>query len=80
VNALLNLLYTQLLHRCWLACVAQGLDPFLGVLHEESDRYAALVADLQEPFRFLCERLVLDMFHRGGLGQRISCATRSPSP
>lgn len=62
-NALLNLLYTQLFHRCWLACVAQGLDPFAGVLHEGGDRYAALAADLQEPFRFLCDRLVLDLFH-----------------
>lgn len=64
VNAVLNLLYTQLFHRCWLACIANGLDPFLGILHEGRDRYAALAADLQEPFRFLCDRLALELFHR----------------
>jgi CRISPR-associated endonuclease Cas1 len=64
VNAVLNLLYTNLFRLCWLGIVNHGLDPYLGVLHEGNDRYAALAADLQEPFRFLCDRLVLELFHR----------------
>lgn len=64
INAVLNLLYTQLFRQCWMTTVVHGLDPHLGVLHESSDRYAALAADLQEPFRFLCERLVLDVLRR----------------
>lgn len=64
VNAVLNLLYTNLFRLCWLAAINTGLDPYLGVLHVGRDRYAALAADLQEPFRFLCDRLVLELFHR----------------
>ncbi len=67
VNAVLNLLYTQLFRQCWLALLSHGLDAYLGVLHEANDRYPALAADLQEPFRFLCERLTLELFHRGSL-------------
>jgi CRISPR-associated protein Cas1 len=64
VNAVLNLLYTNLFRLCWLASINTGLDPYLGVLHVGRDRYAALAADLQEPFRFLCDRLALELFHR----------------
>jgi group II intron reverse transcriptase/maturase/CRISPR-associated endonuclease Cas1 len=67
VNALLNLLYTQLYHQCWLACLRVGLDPGRSVLHTPSTRYAALAADFQEPMRFLCDRLVLEAFHRNTL-------------
>lgn len=64
LNAVLNLLYTLLYRRCWLAAVQAGLDPHCGVLHVGHGRYAALAADLQEPFRFLCDRVVLDLVHR----------------
>ncbi len=64
INATLNLLYTQLFRLCWMAALGAGLDPYLGVLHEGRDRYAALAADLMEPFRFLCERLVLELVRR----------------
>ncbi|MBN1610811.1 MAG: CRISPR-associated endonuclease Cas1 [Polyangiaceae bacterium] len=80
VNALLNLVYTQLFHRCWLACIAEGLDPYLGVLHESQDRFAALAADLQEPFRFLCDRLVLDLFHRRRLTRADFVRQEKPEP
>ena len=68
VNALLNLLYTQLFRLCWMGCLVEGLDPYLGVLHDGRGRYAALAADLQEPFRFLCDRLAIDLIHRGQIG------------
>jgi CRISPR-associated protein Cas1 len=64
INAVLNLLYTQLFRACWLAALVAGLDPYLGVLHIGNRRYAALAADLQEPFRFLVDRLVLDLVRR----------------
>jgi group II intron reverse transcriptase/maturase/CRISPR-associated endonuclease Cas1 len=64
INAVLNLLYTQLFRQCWQAALAAGLDPYLGLLHVPSRRYAALAADLQEPFRFLVDRLVLDLARR----------------
>lgn len=79
-NALLNLLYTQLFHRCWLSCVSHGLDPFAGALHESSERFAALAADLQEPFRFLCERLVLELFRRKRLGPGDFFRQEKPEP
>ncbi len=65
VNAMLNLLYSLLYRRCWLAALASGLDPFCGVLHIGEGRYAALAADLQEPFRFLADRVVLRLLHKG---------------
>ncbi|RME28475.1 MAG: CRISPR-associated endonuclease Cas1, partial [Deltaproteobacteria bacterium] len=65
VNAMLNLLYSLLYRRCWLAALASGLDPFCGVLHQGEGRYAALAADLQEPFRFLADRVVLCLLHKG---------------
>lgn len=64
INAVLNLLYTQLFRHCWQAALAAGLDPYLGLLHAPSRRFAALAADLQEPFRFLADRLVLDLVRR----------------
>lgn len=64
VNALLNLLYTMLYRLCWMATLTEGLDPHLGILHQDSQRYAALAADMQEPFRFLCDRLVLELLRR----------------
>lgn len=57
-----------------------GLDPYLGVLHEGQDRYAALAADLQEPFRFLCDRLVLDLFHRRRLTVADFVRQEKPEP
>lgn len=70
VNAVLNLLYTQLFRRCWVSLLAQGLDAHLGLLHEPSDEYASLAADMQEPFRFLCDRLTIELFRRGSLQKR----------
>lgn len=64
LNALLNLLYTQLFRLSWLAALTAGLDPYLGVLHDGKGRYAALAADLQEPFRVLADRYALELVHR----------------
>jgi CRISP-associated protein Cas1 len=64
INALCNLVYTQLFRSCWLSLVSVGLDPFLGVMHQGKGRYAALAADVQEPFRFLCDRTIFRLVHR----------------
>lgn len=68
INATLNLLYTQLFRLAWMSVTVAGLDAYLGVLHASDGRYAALAADMQEPFRFLCDRLVLELVHRERLG------------
>jgi CRISPR-associated protein Cas1 len=60
VNAMLNLLYTQLFRLAHTTILSAGLDPYLGAFHEGKGRYAALAADLMEPFRFLVDRVVLD--------------------
>jgi CRISPR-associated protein Cas1 len=59
VNLLLNLAYTQLHRHLTAACRAVGLSPAVGFLHRGDGRYAALAADLQEPFRHLAERAVV---------------------
>lgn len=60
VNALLNLAQTVLHHHCILAARAAGLAPGLGLLHEYRSGHAALASDLQEPFRHLMDRCVLE--------------------
>jgi len=65
VNVMLNFLYTQLFRLTYTAALSAGLDAYAGVLHEGRDRYAALAADLQEPFRFVVDRTVLDAVRRG---------------
>ena len=36
-----------------------GLNPYLGFLHSPHDRFESLVADLQEPFRALIDRIII---------------------
>ncbi|MBM4369843.1 MAG: CRISPR-associated endonuclease Cas1 [Deltaproteobacteria bacterium] len=64
VNAMLNLLYTMLYRRTWLATLSAGLDAYAGILHAANGRHAALASDLMEPFRFLADRAVLEALHR----------------
>ena len=59
VNVLLNIGHTVLYRQAITACRAAGLSPALGFLHQGDGRYAALAADLQEPFRHLVERAVI---------------------
>jgi len=64
VNAMLNLLYSMLFRRVQLSILTVDLAPYHGLLHESGGRYAALAADLMEPFRFLVDRVVLTLIHR----------------
>jgi CRISPR-associated endonuclease Cas1 len=59
VNVLLNIGHTMLYRHAVSACRAAGLSPAVGFLHVPSARFAALAADLQEPFRHLVERAVI---------------------
>ena len=59
LNALLNYGYALLRSRVELAVRAQGLDPYLGILHAANGRHTALVSDFIEPLRAHVERLVL---------------------
>lgn len=60
INVLLNIGYSHLFRLSALALRSAGLVPSIGFLHVASNRYAALAADLQEPFRFLVDRVVID--------------------
>ncbi|MCC6159414.1 MAG: CRISPR-associated endonuclease Cas1 [Deltaproteobacteria bacterium] len=65
VNAMLNLLYSHLFRLTHTTILMTGLDPYEGVFHEGRGRYAALAADLMEPFRFLADRVVIAAINRG---------------
>ncbi len=51
LNLSLNYLYTLLMYHVWYAVELSGLDPFIGYLHEDSNRRPSLVMDLMEEFR-----------------------------
>lgn len=51
LNLSLNYLYTLLTYQVWYAVELSGLDPFIGYLHEDSNRRPSLVMDLMEEFR-----------------------------
>lgn len=55
VNALFNYGYSILESQCWKALNSNGLDPYVGFLHQMTPGSAALVYDLQEPFRWLVD-------------------------
>ena len=51
LNLSLNYLYTLLMYQVWYAIELSDLDPFIGYLHEDSNRRPSLVMDLMEEFR-----------------------------
>jgi CRISPR-associated protein Cas1 len=51
INSLLNFGYYILFIRINTTIRAMGLNPYLGFLHSQNDRYESLVADIQEFFR-----------------------------
>ncbi len=60
VNAMLNLTQTILHRVICLTLVREGFAPSIGFLHQSSERHAALASDLQEPFRHLMDRVVIE--------------------
>lgn len=60
INVLLNFAQT-LLHRWMVQCVTSaGLVPTLGAMHRDRPGHATLASDLQEPFRHLMDRVVIE--------------------
>ncbi len=51
INAALGYGYAMLLAECESALVAAGLDPSIGLMHEDLDRRPSLALDLMEEFR-----------------------------
>ena len=64
VNLLLNLGYTILHRMMILALTREGFATSIGVMHASGRRHAALASDLQEPFRHLIDRVVIDATHQ----------------
>ncbi|GAB4141259.1 MAG: hypothetical protein Tsb009_10970 [Planctomycetaceae bacterium] len=60
VNALLNIGHTWVHRMSGLAIRAAGLAPAIGFLHQANNRFAALASDMQESFRFLVDRAVIE--------------------
>lgn len=63
INSVLNLCYYLLFTRLNATIRAVGLNPFLGFLHEPTDRYESLVYDMEELFRARIDRLVLRLIN-----------------
>jgi CRISP-associated protein Cas1 len=65
VNALLSFGYQVIWNHVLTLIELQGLDPYVGCLHQDSDRHAALVSDLIEEFRCpIVDSLVLYIINR----------------
>jgi len=60
VNVMLNLTQTILHRIICLILVREGFAPSIGVFHKSGDRHAALASDMQEVFRHLMDRVVID--------------------
>lgn len=63
-NAILNYLYSLLEAEARLACLAVGLDPGLGVLHQDAHARDSLALDLMEVVRPEVDAFVLELLGR----------------
>ncbi len=66
-NAMLNYLYAVLESEARLALAALGLDPGIGVLHNDLRSRDSLACDLMEPVRPQVDAFLLDWLNRGPL-------------
>jgi CRISP-associated protein Cas1 len=64
INTLLNYGYALLESQCLKAIYGAGLDPYVGYLHEMASGKLPLAYDLQEPYRFLIDLVVIDAIER----------------
>jgi CRISPR-associated protein Cas1 len=74
VNAALSFGYTLLLNQLVGAVQVVGLDPYLGFFHVIDYGRPSLALDLEEEFRPLVDRLVLDLINDGKLAAQ--CFTK----
>lgn len=61
INVMLNLAQTVLHRLILLTLVREGFATSIGILHKSSERHAALASDLQEPYRHLMDRVVIEL-------------------
>jgi len=65
VNALLSFAYTLITHECSSALQGVGLDPYVGLLHQDRPGRVSLALDLLEEFRApWADRFVLTLINR----------------
>lgn len=60
INALFNYGYSLIEAQCWRAINANGLDPYIGFVHEMAPGKSPLAYDLQEPFRWMADIAVIN--------------------
>lgn len=70
VNALLFLSFTLLYQESIRQCLVHGLDPWLGIYHQEAAGRLSLACDLMEPLRPLIESWVVSLFLDNELDRR----------
>lgn len=70
VNAMLNYLYAVLESEARLAICELGLDPGIGVLHNDTRARDSLACDLMEPIRPQVDAYVLDWLRRSPLQRK----------
>ncbi len=61
VNALFNYGYSILESECWKVINTMGLEPYIGFIHTTHTNKAPMVYDLEEPFRWLVEKVMLKL-------------------
>jgi len=49
---------------CWRALNTNGLDPYIGFMHQTVRGKAPLIYDMQEPFRWLCDVAVISAMEK----------------
>jgi CRISPR-associated endonuclease Cas1 len=69
-NAMLNYLYAILESEARLAISELGLDPGIGMLHNDSRTRDSLACDLMEPIRPQVDAFLLDLLQRGRLQRK----------
>lgn len=65
INALFNYGYSLLESQCRKAINSNGLDPYIGFMHQMNPSKSSLVYDLQEPFRWLVDVAILSALEKG---------------
>jgi CRISPR-associated protein Cas1 len=69
VNALLSFLYAVLVKDCTCACIAVGLDPYVGVFHQPHYGRPSLALDLTEEFRpLIADSVAITVLNTGVVG------------
>ena len=76
VHAMLNYGYAILETEAILACHAAGLDPALGLMHNDTRYRGSLATDVMEPLRPVVDKFVLDLWAARELAQGDVVETR----